>query len=102
MGLFGSSRDIQRRVAPLHTLGMGLTEGRVEAAPAAPGAAVPDAVAVPDAAAGASAVAPDAAGLADGPGTRAVVLVEVAADIVNANARPDPSAAATVSVTAAG
>ncbi|XP_022685496.1 ice-structuring glycoprotein-like [Setaria italica] len=96
MGLCGSSRDIQRRVAPLHALGMGLTEARVEAAPAAPGAAVPDA------AAGASAVAPDAAGLADGPGTRAAVLVEVAADVVDANARPDPSAAATVSVTAAG
>nr|XP_034570900.1 uncharacterized protein LOC117835662 [Setaria viridis] len=33
---------------------------------------------------------------------RAAILVEVAADVVDANARPDPSAAATVSVTAAG
>nr|XP_034591685.1 uncharacterized protein LOC117853425 [Setaria viridis]TKW20852.1 hypothetical protein SEVIR_4G117100v2 [Setaria viridis] len=70
---------------------MGLTETRVEAAPA-----------VPAAAAGARATAPDAAGLVDSTDTCAAVPVEVNAAVVDADAHPVPSADATVFVAAAG
>ncbi|XP_004986790.1 uncharacterized protein LOC101763529 [Setaria italica] len=95
-GLCGSSRDVQRRIDPFHALGTGLAETRVEAAPDAPDTAVPDA------AVEAGTAAPDATGLIDGPGACAPALIEVAAAVLDADARPDPSAAATVSVTATG
>nr|TKW21592.1 hypothetical protein SEVIR_4G129200v2 [Setaria viridis] len=95
-GLCGSSRDIQRRVGPPHALGMGLTGTRVEAAPADPGVAVPNAVAR------AGATTPDAVSLVNGPGTCAAVSVEVATAVVDVDARPTPSTTATVSIVAAG
>ncbi|XP_004971743.1 angiomotin-like [Setaria italica] len=96
-GLYGSPQDLQCRVSPPHALGLRSTGTRAEAVLANPSAAVPDVTA------GAGATTPDAADPVDDRGARAVVSVLIAAAaVVIADTRPALSAAATVSVAAAG
>ncbi|XP_004966947.1 uncharacterized protein KIAA0754-like [Setaria italica] len=74
----------------------GLVETRVEAALAAPDAAIPDA------AVEVGTTAPEGVGLTYGPGACTSAPVKVGAVVADANARSDPSVAATASATAAG
>nr|TKW38715.1 hypothetical protein SEVIR_1G133900v2 [Setaria viridis] len=95
-GLCGSSRDVQCKIDPFRTLGTGLAETRVEAAPAAPDTAVPDA------AFEVGTATPEGVGLTDSPGARAPTPIQAATATADAKACPDPFIGATASITDAG